>query len=188
MAKATYLVDTSVLARMVKAPVAERVAPLINDGLLATCPVTDLELLFSARSGEEHRARKGVLADHLLQYPYAYHFDASLLAGFLKTWATSRGVRQVLDAQPARGHGVLSSVIRHEMAERLELSVGRLPTSMREAFLLRYVDAMDYPEISSITGVSEGTARVRAFRARALLRGELGDVVDTVWLEKDEAP
>ena len=47
--------------------------------------------------GEEHRARKGVLADHLLQYPYAYHFDAGLLADFLKTWATRRGVRQVLD-------------------------------------------------------------------------------------------
>ena len=76
-------------------------------------------------------------------------------------------------------------MIRHEMAERLEISVGRLPTSMREAFLLRYVDALDYPEISSITGVSEGTARVRAFRARALLREELGAVVDTIWLEKD---
>jgi tryptophan 6-halogenase len=47
--------------------------------------------------GEEHRARKGVLADHLLQYPYAYHFDAGLLADFLKNWATRRGVRQVLD-------------------------------------------------------------------------------------------
>jgi tryptophan halogenase len=50
-----------------------------------------------AAYGEEHRARKGVLADHLLQYPYAYHFDAGLLADFLKTWATRRGVRQVLD-------------------------------------------------------------------------------------------
>ena len=95
---------------------------------------------------------------------------------------------ELLEAQAAQGRGVLSSVIRHEMAERLEISVGRLPTSMREAFLLRYVDAMDYPEISSITGVSEGTARVRAFRARALLREELGAVVDTVWLEKDAEP
>ncbi len=93
--------------------------------------------------------------------------------------------QEMMDAQPARGRGVLSSVIRHEMAEKLEISVGRLPTSMREAFLLRYVDGMDYPEISSITGGSEGTARVRAFRARALLREELGAVVDTVWLEKD---
>ncbi|HYL05169.1 MAG TPA: tryptophan halogenase family protein [Thermoanaerobaculia bacterium] len=45
----------------------------------------------------EHRARKGVLADHLVQYPYAYHFDASLLAGFLKGYAMDRGVRQVID-------------------------------------------------------------------------------------------
>jgi len=93
--------------------------------------------------------------------------------------------QEVLDAQPARTRGVLSSVIRHEVAERLEMSVARLPTPMREAFLLRYIDGMDYPEIASITGASEGTARVRAFRARALLREELGSVVDTVWLEKD---
>lgn len=90
-----------------------------------------------------------------------------------------------MEDQPARRHGVLSSVVRHEMAERLVISVGRLPTPMREAFVLRYVDQMDYPDIAEITGVSEGTARVRAFRARALLREELGSVVDTVWLEKD---
>ncbi len=102
-----------------------------------------------------------------------------------KSRHAASAAQEVLEGQAAKGRGVLSSVIRHEMAERLEISVGRLPTSMREAFLLRYVDALDYPEISSITGVSEGTARVRAFRARALLREELGAVVDTIWLEKD---
>jgi RNA polymerase sigma-70 factor (ECF subfamily) len=90
-----------------------------------------------------------------------------------------------LEAQAGRNHAVFSSVIRLEMAEKLALSVAHLPTSMREAFLLRYVDGMDYPEISVITGVSMGTARIRAFRARALLREELGTAVDTAWLEKD---
>ncbi len=90
-----------------------------------------------------------------------------------------------LEAQASPSRGVLSSVIRHEMAERIETAVARLPTSMREAFVLRYVHGQDYPEIAEITGVSEGTARVRAFRARALLREELGAVVDTVWLERD---
>lgn len=47
--------------------------------------------------GEDHRARRGVLADHMLQYPYAYHFDAGLLADFLRGLATRRGVRHVLD-------------------------------------------------------------------------------------------
>ena len=102
-----------------------------------------------------------------------------------KSRHATAAAQEVLEALPARGRGVLTSVIRHEMAERLEISVSRLPTPMREAFLLRYVDGMDYPEISSITGASEGTARVRAFRARALLREELCSVVDTVWLEKE---
>jgi len=93
---------------------------------------------------------------------------------------------ELLEGQPDKGRGVLSSVIRHEMAERIEIAVGRLPTSMREAFVLRYVDGMDYPEIAEITGVSEGSARVRAFRARALLREELGAVVDTVWVESEK--
>lgn len=91
--------------------------------------------------------------------------------------------QEILEGQAARQRGVLSSVIRHEMAEQLGEAVGRLPTSMREAFLLRYVQDLDYPELSQILGVSEGTARVRAFRARALLRDELGTVVDSVWIE-----
>ncbi len=92
---------------------------------------------------------------------------------------------EALEGRLVRSHGVLSSVVRHETAERLEISIGRLSTPMREAFILRYVDGMDYSEIAQITGVSEGTARVRAFRARALLREELGAVVDSVWLRKD---
>lgn len=55
MATATHLLDNSVLARMAKPPVAARVEPLIDAGLAATCSVTDLEQLFSARSGAEHR-------------------------------------------------------------------------------------------------------------------------------------
>ncbi|HEX3128999.1 MAG TPA: tryptophan halogenase family protein [Thermoanaerobaculia bacterium] len=37
------------------------------------------------------------LAEHDVQYPYAYHFDAGLLAGFLEKYATQRGVRKVED-------------------------------------------------------------------------------------------
>jgi flavin-dependent dehydrogenase len=44
-----------------------------------------------------HRENKNVLADHKVQYPYAYHFDASLLAEFLKGYATRLGARQIID-------------------------------------------------------------------------------------------
>jgi len=46
---------------------------------------------------EEQLQRKNVLSDHKVQYPYAYHFDAHLLAEYLKDYAMARGVAQVLD-------------------------------------------------------------------------------------------
>lgn len=69
MAAATHLLDNSVLARMAKAPVAARVEPMIAGGLLATCSVTDLEVLFSARSGADHRARRADLELRFTRVP-----------------------------------------------------------------------------------------------------------------------
>jgi predicted nucleic acid-binding protein len=56
VAAATHLVDNSALARLrTKPPVAARLEPLILEGHVATCALTELEQLFSARSGAEHR-------------------------------------------------------------------------------------------------------------------------------------
>jgi predicted nucleic acid-binding protein len=55
---AHHLVDNSVLTRTAKAPVAARIEPMIVLGTLAICSMTDLELLFGARSGIEHRTRR----------------------------------------------------------------------------------------------------------------------------------
>ncbi len=43
------------------------------------------------------RGKKNILAEHKVQYPYAYHFDAGLLAEFLKGYARKRGVTQIVD-------------------------------------------------------------------------------------------
>lgn len=45
----------------------------------------------------ERAFRKNVLNDLKIQYPYAYHFNAALLAGFMKDYAVERGVEQILD-------------------------------------------------------------------------------------------
>ena len=49
-----YLVDKSALARSHLEAVAARLAPLYPASRVATCPIIDLELLFSVRSGTEH--------------------------------------------------------------------------------------------------------------------------------------
>ncbi len=48
---------------------------------------------------DEHFSEKRLitLADAEGQYPYAYHFDANLIAKFLKDYAMQRGVKQIVD-------------------------------------------------------------------------------------------
>lgn len=87
------------------------------------------------------------------------------------------------EATAAAQHGPLSSVLRRELGARIDNAVARLPIPLREGFLLRFVSGLDYEEIAAASGVTVATARVRAFRARALLRAELGGMVDSVWLE-----
>jgi predicted nucleic acid-binding protein len=65
VAAPTHLIDNSVIARSGKPLVAAALEPKLLDGLLASCAITDLEQLFSARNGEEHRMRR---ADIALRY------------------------------------------------------------------------------------------------------------------------
>ena len=49
-----YLADKSALARLDHPPVAGRLRPLLVDGLVATTPIIDLEVLYSARSPADY--------------------------------------------------------------------------------------------------------------------------------------
>jgi tryptophan halogenase len=46
---------------------------------------------------QEQNHQENTLANLKIQYPYAYHFDANLLARFLKDYAMQRGVKQIID-------------------------------------------------------------------------------------------
>lgn len=60
--RADYLADKSALARMSVPAVADRLRPLLEDGLVATCAVVDLEVLYSSRSLADYES---VLAERL---------------------------------------------------------------------------------------------------------------------------
>jgi predicted nucleic acid-binding protein len=52
-AVASYLADTSALARLHQAPVASVLSPLIESGLVATCGVIEFELGWATRTSAE---------------------------------------------------------------------------------------------------------------------------------------
>jgi RNA polymerase sigma-70 factor (ECF subfamily) len=88
-------------------------------------------------------------------------------------------------ARDGEHQGVLSGILRREINESALHAIGQLPAPLREAFVLHFLEGLDYTEISRITGLAAGTLRVRAHRARTLLRQSLGSVVDT-WLRGAE--
>lgn len=54
MAIARYLADKSVWARLTKPAVQAAFMPRVDRGLIGTCSIIDLEILYSARTGHEH--------------------------------------------------------------------------------------------------------------------------------------
>ncbi len=64
--------------------------------------------------------KKNLISDHRVQYPYAYHFDAGLLAGFLKDYAMARGVRRIVDdvaGVELDGEGGIDHLVTRENGE-----------------------------------------------------------------------
>lgn len=64
---------------------------------------------------------------------------------------------------------------REELKNALEIAVASLPVELKEAFILRDIEGMKVKEISEILGISESLVKVRAHRARLLLRKKLSE-------------
>ena len=71
-----------------------------------------------------------------------------------------------------------------ELSEKMRECVAGLPYLYREAFVLRHLHGEEYDEIAELTRTTPDTARVRAHRARELLRELLSPSVSTFWREK----
>lgn len=91
----------------------------------------------------------------------------------------AHGGDETLERMAEHQRTALSSLVRREDAERLRLAIDRLPILLREAFVLFAVEGLPYAEIAAASGAAEGTLQVRVHRAKALLRQQLGDVVDS---------
>ncbi len=107
---ARYLIDTSAAARMTNPKVADRLAPLIEAGLVATTAQLDAEALYSARTAADYAQ---IWSDRRLAYEYLptndEHWQAALdaqrsLAGTGRHRAV--GMADLLIATLANAHDV----------------------------------------------------------------------------------
>lgn len=56
----------------------------------------------------------------------------------------------------------------------IERALGELPPLLREAFVLKHVEGLNYSEMRTVTGASESALKMRVKRACGLLREQLG--------------
>ena len=89
-----------------------------------------------------------------------------------------------LQALEKRMEGSVSQVLlAAALSEGIRDVIYGLPELYREVFVLRHLQGVDYDDVAEITNVPADTVRVRAYRARELLRSSLAPIVDTYWKE-----
>jgi RNA polymerase sigma-70 factor, ECF subfamily len=67
-----------------------------------------------------------------------------------------------------------------EMAAAIESAVGELPEDYRELIELRHFAELSYDEIAEITRLPLGTVKNKLFRARNMLKEQLGEYLEPV--------
>jgi predicted nucleic acid-binding protein len=138
MAVARYLPDKSVWARLSQTSVRAALAPLVDRGLVGTCPIIDLEILYSARTGAEHG-----------------HFQAQR-AAFEYFPMTGEIAQRAVEVQ-----GLLARRAQHRSVSIPDLLVAA--TGERYGLTVLHYDG-DYERIAAVTGqpvewiVPRGTA------------------------------
>ncbi len=117
---------------------------------------------------------------------WLYQIALNLCKDYLKSKA--RTIRKMddekLQALDKRMEGAVTQVLLEaELSEAMRDVIYSLPELYREVFVLRHLQGVEYDEIAEITRVPADTVRVRAYRARELLRSSLAPIVDTYWKE-----
>jgi len=109
VAVARYLAAKSAWSRLRDPKVAALLFPLVEEGVVATCGVVELEVLYSARGASEHaqiRGERGAL--ERLEMPDEVWQRAEEVQGLLARRGTHRAVSipDLLIAATAERHGV----------------------------------------------------------------------------------
>jgi RNA polymerase sigma-70 factor, ECF subfamily len=81
---------------------------------------------------------------------------------------------------PTSGPDALASLVHDEDRDRLGAALQRLPEDYREVLVLKHIEGWSFEEIAGHARASVGSLKVRAHRARRLLRQILEDMAPAV--------
>jgi predicted nucleic acid-binding protein len=126
MAVARYLPDKSVWARLTQPAVRAAFLPHVDRGLVGTCSIIDLEILYSARTGPEH--------EHFRLQRSAFEYFP----------LTDEISRRAVDVQ-----GLLAQRAQHRSVSIPDLLIAA--TAERYALTVLHYDG-DYERIAELTG------------------------------------
>ena len=126
MAVARYLAEKSVWARLTKPSVRAAVALRVERGLIGTCPIIDLEILYSARTGSEH--------DHFRAQRAAFEYFPM----------TDEIAQRAVEVQ-----GLLAQRAQHRSVSIPDLLIAA--TAERYGLTVLHYDG-DYDRIATLTG------------------------------------
>ena len=120
---------------------------------------------------------------------WLHQIALNLCRDHLKKRSRSGGVVSMAEetlegSRDGDGEATPDPMIDAELSETMRAEISRLPYLYREAFVLRHIQGMEYVDVAAIARVPADTVRVRAYRARELLRERLAPAVDTYWREK----
>jgi len=65
-----------------------------------------------------------------------------------------------------------------DIYEKLRVCIELLPQSLREVYMLREINGLEYEQVAEVAGCSQEAARMRISRARRALRKSLSKYLD----------
>ena len=127
MTPALYLIDTSGLFRILQDKLRQAWSDQLAAGVIATCPVVELEFLYSARSLADRLEKQRLLHDLFGWVPMGEH-----------TWDRAAEVQQLL-----------TEAGQHHSAGPIDLLIAA--TAERERLVL-LCDDHDFQTVAAVTG------------------------------------
>ncbi len=71
---------------------------------------------------------------------------------------------------PSKNPSVDKTIELHEVRERIEKVLDKLPENLKELFIWRHINDLSYEEMAEIKGIPLGTIKNRVFQAKEMLR------------------